>query len=145
MRGIGPDYGEINAMHGSIRARPIVSPIGTLVVLLALGCGDGAPAVSSSQEEATVHGKVTYQGKPLSGGEIRFNPANARRPDAVMRTATLDKDGSYTIKTLVGQNTVSLSVPSLSKKDPRLSYTMIPYDVQSGDNTFPVELPRKEK
>jgi len=120
-------------------------PVVALVAVLASGCGDGAPAVSSSHEEATVHGTVTYQGKPVSGGEIRFNPANARRPDAVIRTATLEKDGSYTIKTLVGQNTVSLSVPSLSKKDPRLSYTMISYDVQSGDNTFPVVLPRKDK
>lgn len=132
-------------MHGPIRMRSATQPIAALVVLLATGCGDGAPAVSSSQEEATVRGTVTYQGTPLAGGEIRFNPANARRPAAVMRTARIEKDGSYTIKTLIGENTVTLSAPSLGKKDPQLAYTMIRYEVHGGDQTFPIELPLKAK
>ena len=63
----------------------------------------GAPAVSSSMEEATVKGTVTIKGKPAAGGEILFDPANVDRK-VMARSAPDQKDGTYTIKTLVDAN-----------------------------------------
>jgi hypothetical protein len=113
-----------------------------LTVLLALwGCGSGAPSVSSSNAEATVHGTVKYKGEPIDGGEIRFDPANIQRRDAKQATAPIGKDGSYKITTLRGGNQVYVTLmPELQKKNPDLVTFMKDYDVPSGDSTFDVEL-----
>ncbi|MEJ7640103.1 MAG: hypothetical protein WKF75_19590 [Singulisphaera sp.] len=52
----------------------------------------------------------------------------------------IGKDGSYTVKTLVGANRVSFAVPAMAH-DPLLQDLSLQYDVQSGDNTYDIELP----
>jgi hypothetical protein len=71
-----------------------------------LGCGDGKPWVDTSLTEATVSGTVSVKGTPASGGKILFNPSNAKRIVGT-RTAEIGPDGSYTIRTLTGDNRVS--------------------------------------
>lgn len=59
--------------HRSVRfivhTRPPVSTVVLLGMLVAGGCGGG-----SDLPLAQVHGTVTYQGKPLSHGEVVFTP-----------------------------------------------------------------------
>jgi hypothetical protein len=113
-----------------------------LTVLLALsGCDSGAPSVSSTNAEATVHGTVKHKGEVVSGGEIRFDPANVQRRDAKQVTAPIGKDGTYTVKTLQGGNMVYVTPsPELLKKNPGLVTFMKEYSVPSGDSTFDVDL-----
>jgi hypothetical protein len=71
------------------------------------GCGNPfGPAFSSSMEEATVKGIVRVRGKPVTNGQITFRPANVNRRNAPTQNAPIGKDGSYTVKTLVGENSV---------------------------------------
>jgi hypothetical protein len=56
--------------------------------------------------EATVSGKVSVKGTPATGGKILFNPSNAGRI-VPSRVADIAADGSYTIKTLTGDNRVT--------------------------------------
>ena len=112
-----------------------------LTTLLALsGCGGGAPSVSGSSTEATVHGVVKYKGQPVTEGEIRFDPANISRKDAKAVSAQIGKDGTYTLKTLTGENNVYFNVPELLKKDPSLATAMSTFSVSSGDNTFDIDV-----
>jgi hypothetical protein len=103
------------------------------------GCGDGAPAASSSTEEATVHGIVTIDGMPSSGGKITFKSANiARRTTDA--SADIGEDGSYTIKTLVGENQIRVSPGPNKKKKGSGMYSVDVFEVKSGDNTHDVTL-----
>ena len=51
-------------------------------------------------------GTVTVKGTPATGGRILFNPSNSGRI-VPTRTADIGPDGSYTIKTLTGDNRVT--------------------------------------
>jgi hypothetical protein len=105
------------------------------------GCGMGGPTApgSGSIEEATVHGKVTIKGVPARGGRIYFDPTNASRQSAPVASAEIGKDGTYTVKTWVGENRVNVETPE-TRKDPDLSIPQ-PFEVKSGDNTLDVTLP----
>ena len=106
-------------------------------LLACYGCGgSGAPPVSSSTEEATVHGRVTLDGKPPSGGSVSFDPSNIGRKDARIASAEIGKDGSYTIKTLVGENKVSVDSPETKKA----MYSIDSFVVTSGENTHDIAL-----
>ncbi|MFO0959249.1 MAG: hypothetical protein U0800_17765 [Isosphaeraceae bacterium] len=104
-----------------------------------IGCGEGKPPVDSTKEEATVKGSVTYKGKTVSKGEIRFDPSNHLRKDEVARRAPIGADGTYEVKTLVGLNRVSFSIPSV--KDPQMQDYSLECEVKSGTNTFEAALP----
>lgn len=108
------------------------------VLGLAWGCGDGRPAATSSTEEATVSGTVTVKGKTATKGNVTFDPASYQRPVAA-RSAPIEKDGRYTIKTLVGHNAVRVSSPLLKGRD--LDDLVLSYDVKSGEQTFDIKLP----
>ena len=124
-------------VHGQLAAKAAA-----LSILLALsGCGSGAPPVSSSSAEATVHGTVKYKGAPVESGDIQFDPANIQRRDAKMVSTAIGKDGTYTIKTLQGENAVRFVLPELYKQDPGLVSVTKEYKVPSGDSTFDIELP----
>jgi len=114
----------------------------TLTILLALqGCGGGAPPVSSTTAEATVHGTVKYKGQPVDGGDIRFDPSNIGRRDAKVASAPIGKDGTYKVTTLQGANMVRFSLPAeLTKQEPGLATFEKEYNVPSGDSTFDVDL-----
>jgi len=111
----------------------------TMLLIVGSGCNDrgGAPAVSSSMEEATVKGTVTINGKPATGGDIQFDPSNVDRK-GMPRTAPIGEDGTYTIKTLVDANVVTITGP---KVDKNLSAMVQTVKVNSGENTIPIELP----
>src|SRR5687768_16094135 len=85
------------------------------MLTVACGCsGAGGPAPSSSTAEGTVSGTVKVKGKSVGKGEISFDPANARRKDVSARTAPIGKDGTYTVKTLVGSNMVRVDAGALT-------------------------------
>jgi hypothetical protein len=111
---------------------------GALVMWLTAccGCGDGAPPVSASSQEATVHGIVTIDGKPASGGKIVFKSANIARKSAPDVSAEIEKDGSYAIKTLVGENQIRFAPSDAQKR----RYGVDVFEVKSGDNTHDVTL-----
>ena len=120
--------------------------IGGLVAMTCLtlivvggGCGGGAPSVTSSSEEATVHGTVKIKGKPASTGKVTFDPSNVSRRTAPVATGDIKKDSTYSVRTLVGANSVSVTTPE-TQKDPKLGYNTTSYDVKSGDNTYNIEI-----
>jgi hypothetical protein len=105
------------------------------------GCGDGRPAVDTTKAEATVSGKVTLNGKPAAGETIAFDPSNVERKDERARTATIDKDGSYRLTTLAGQNRVSFA-GRLTSKNPDIANAAEMHDLKPGENTLDFPLPR---
>jgi len=93
------------------------------VLLVLLGCG------GSGVELATVEGTITVEGRPLSGGFVRFMPINGGRT-ASGRT---DKDGHYTMQysvhddgVLVGPARVAITTGSL--EDPKHSNETIAFE-----------------
>src|SRR4051794_21185477 len=98
----------------------IVGLIGTWTLMAGWGCGGGgsAPAVSSSLTEATVSGTVTIKGKPATKGDVTFDPANSQR-NVAARSAPIGADGTYTVTTLLGGNTVRVTSPE-TNRDPQL-------------------------
>ena len=62
---------------------------------LGAGCGDGKPSVSASMNEATVRGKVSIDGKPVTQGSVFFDAANYRRKLVPARQVPIAKDGTY--------------------------------------------------
>jgi hypothetical protein len=119
------------AWNGSLAA--------ALVVAL-WGCGEDKPATESSTAEAKVTGKVMIRGKPMTSGELIFNPANYLRQNATARKAKINPDGTFEVTTLVGQNSVMISGPAITK-EPQLGYGAQTIDVKEGDNTLNIELP----
>jgi len=109
--------------------------LATALLLVVWGCNSGgsAPAVSGSSEESTVKGTVTVKGKPATSGSLSFDPANPNRRTALVRTAEIGKDGSYTITTLIGQNIVSAQGRGI----PTFRET---YDVKSGGDTINIDI-----
>lgn len=111
-----------------------------------LACGggcSGAPGADSRTEEATVRGTITVLGNPATKGQLVFDPTNVSRPDAGVRTAQIGPDGTYKVTTLVGPNSVSVSVP----KPPRPMAGMTPelgLDVRPGENTLDIKLPQSD-
>jgi hypothetical protein len=116
----------------------------SLVLLVAWGCGDGPPAVTNSRTQANVKGTVTIKGKLASSGNVIFNAANAERKDVGSVTAPIGPDGSYSLKTYVGENRVTVSGKELILQLPELEMERLNFDVQSGENTFPIDLPTKK-
>lgn len=107
------------------------------------GCGGGStPSVDTSNTEATVKGTVRIDGKPATEGEISFDPSNYQRKNAELHTAQIGKDGTYTVKTLTGENTIRLG-GTLVGKSQVLSQQTRSLNVQPGDNTFDFEASTK--
>jgi hypothetical protein len=111
----------------------------TFALALAVGCED-KPSVDTSTAEGTVKGTVTVGGKLATRGEVQFDPANYKRKDVSARKAKINEDGTYTITTLTGSNSVSVNTPELQKKTAGL-YQQLSLDVQSGENKFDIVIP----
>jgi hypothetical protein len=103
------------------------------------GCGDERPAVESSMAEATVRGTVRIKGKLATRGTVTFDPSNYLRKDAAARSARIAKDGTYSVTTLVGENTVMVQSPDLGRNS-RLAYNEQTFVVKDGTNTFDIDL-----
>src|SRR5262245_12957946 len=112
----------------------------TIAVTLATawGCGEGAPSVSTDTTEATVRGTVRIKGKPANGGEVFFDASNYRRKVNALRTAPIGKDGTYSIRTYVCENSVRVrsSAPGSGRGD-----ESVKYDVKAGENVFDIDWP----
>jgi hypothetical protein len=113
------------------RSHRHLAPFVVIVTGLSAGC-DGRPSVDSSTTEATVSGIVLVKGKPATGGEILFNPANVDRLVGP-RSAPIGKDGSYTIKTYTGGNQIGFA-GSLAVENPGLFRLKQYYEVRRGEN-----------
>lgn len=124
-------------MHGSTRWRAASTAV---LSVLALGCGEGRPAVSGSTTEVKALGIVRINGKPASGGTITFNPANYRRGSAMPRPAPIGTDGTYEVTTFVGENTVSVTGPEVAN-DPKLSVNQKLLDLRDGTNLLDIDVP----
>jgi hypothetical protein len=110
--------------------------------LTAGGCGSGAPYAESSRTEAKVTGRVVSQGKPVSKGQVVFDPANINRPNEPARLAEVRKDGSYEITTLIGANRVTVAIPGGPTKKKQVSpHVQQICEVHAGSNTFDITMP----
>lgn len=103
------------------------------ILLLAAGCSS-EPTLDTAKTEAVVKGVVKLNGKPATEGEIIFDPANYQR-NVPKVTAPIGKDGTYEIKTLVGDNMVTLG-GVLPKKYGILQYRKFIFTAAPGDNTY---------
>jgi hypothetical protein len=118
--------------------RRIAGLLLTMMLIIGWGCGGATPPVDTSTQEATVKGTVKVKGKPASNGYVIFNPSNIKRK-AESRKATIGKDGTYSLTTLVGENSVELQVPEAMKLG--VDVPLLQYDVKSGENAYDIELP----
>jgi hypothetical protein len=120
--------------------RVVAGLLAVLMRMAASGCGSGAPHAESSLTEATVTGRVTTQGKPITKGQVVFDPANVNRPREAARTAEIGPDGSYKVTTLIGDNRVTVAIPGrpMKKGTPYVQQTC---KVQAGENTFDITVP----
>ena len=129
-------------MEASLRiARERIPPLVlTTGLIVAWGCGGGTPSVETSTEEATVRGTATVLGQPAKGS-IVFDPSNYKRKDVDIRETKFEEDGSYAITTLVGPNSVMLSLENDIPANAEGIQTDLGFDVQPGSNTFDISLP----
>jgi hypothetical protein len=124
-------------------SRCFLIPVPAILLALASGSGcDQRAPVSTSRTEAVVEGKVIIRGKTVSTGDIVFDPANYLRKDVAARRASVGKDGTYKITTLLGANSVRYEGPGVAGSR-ELEGTSLTYDVKDGTNQFDVVLPPK--
>jgi hypothetical protein len=112
----------------------------SLCALTDAGCGSGAPFAESSRTEGTVSGRVTAQGKPVTKGQVIFDPSNVNRRTEPARTAEIRKDGTYELKTLIGANRVTVAIPGPRSKS-GFPYIQRVCEVKPGTNTFDFTMP----
>ena len=82
--------------------------------LLAAGCEEPRPSVSTSTSKVKVTGAVTYEGKPLASGKVSFNPANADRkfvPISVAEIIRTTGENYSRMTEMVSPYNKSLSLP----------------------------------
>jgi hypothetical protein len=131
-------------MEARIRGSCSVAGRIALAALLTavFGCS-AAPDRESSLEEATVKGTVKVRGKLLEGGELNFNAVNPNRKVDV-RKAAIGKDGTYTAKTYVGLNIVTVFPPKPRNKQQGKEFFGVNYEersvnVTAGENAAELE------
>jgi hypothetical protein len=96
----------------------------SLSLVLACGCSRGNPNAPA----ASVHGKVTYNDKPVTGGSLTLHPK-----DAGKYSVRIDKDGSYAGTDVpIGQMVVTVETASVKKSDAKAKRY-----VQPGGKTDP--------
>jgi hypothetical protein len=79
--------------------RPLVALLASAACLIVSACGPGGP------EMAAVSGKVSYNGKPLTKGNVSFVSTDTRRPPA---SGPIGPDGSYSLQTADGRSGAQL-------------------------------------
>jgi hypothetical protein len=125
-----------------VPGRPHAASALGLALLLGMtagGCSSGAPYAESSLAEATVSGRITLAGKPVTKGQVIFDPANVNRKTVTARTADIRSDGTYEVKTLIGANRVTVAIPQPPTKTGH-PYVQQIFDVKSGQNTLEIPL-----
>lgn len=131
--------------NGSRRSRAM-----TLAVLFLVACGGCGSGTVTLATLVPVKGKVTYKGKPLSMGTVRFEPDGYGR----MASGKLQSDGTFVLSTLkdgdgaaVGHHRVFLTDvdKSLAKDRDFKKFTgavtsKLEVDVNSEHTDFPLDL-----
>jgi hypothetical protein len=121
-----------------MRRRRFLDGMAVVVMATLAGCASGGPPGETTLDEAQVKGTVKVRGKSLDGGTLHFNPSNAKRVVAA-RDATIAKDGSFTVKTLLGQNVVTVTPKARTKASYGLEYEEKTIEVKSGENSIDIE------
>ncbi|WP_406700484.1 hypothetical protein V5E97_16885 [Singulisphaera sp. Ch08] len=116
------------------------SSLAVAIVVISTGCGDRPPSVSTSRTEATVRGKVLIKGKAVDRGKVVFDAANHLRKDVTGKSVDVNKDGTYSITTLLGVNSVRYEGPALAGSR-ELEGMSLSYDVKEGDNLYDIIIP----
>jgi hypothetical protein len=111
--------------------------LATSGLVLNPGCDD-TPPMDRSKTEAKVTGIVKVKGKPVEGGEIKFDPSNALRQVGSF-TAKIGPDGTYSATTYTGENVVRFAGPML-QAHPEIGLSTRFCEVTSGQNTFDFDL-----
>ncbi|SIO36113.1 hypothetical protein SAMN05444166_4092 [Singulisphaera sp. GP187] len=123
-----------------MRRRRFLDGVAVAAVLMTTlaGCGSRETPGETTLDEAQVKGTAKFHGKTLDGGTLHFNASNAKRVVGA-RDATIEKDGTFTIKTLVGQNVVTITPKSRTKATYGLEYEEKTIEVKSGENPIDIE------
>lgn len=108
-------------------------------LLTAWGCSD-TPSVSSSDKEVSVKGKVTYKGKELLKAKVQFETANINRPNAPTFTFDVQDDGTYSGKTLIGENNITVSPPPNWKSKTEFPMNRKVEVLTDGENVVDIDL-----
>lgn len=141
--------------------RRVVLSVSSLAVLSfsSVGCGGG----SDDPSTASVSGKVTRNGQPVSGGSVMFSPVSSadKKQPGKPGAGDVGADGSYTLSTynkgdgaVIGKHRVTFAPPALEfdeaqhKEDsppPKNPFEgLVPkaqeVEVKSGSNTIDIEL-----
>lgn len=121
----------------------VLSFLGTMLLI---GCGmvtSNKPSVDGSMTEATVTGKVLLKGKAATSGTVIFDPSNYVRKTAEARRTEIKPDGTYSITTLTGSNSIRVEgkeINALRGAD----YAGLSYEVPAGSSTYDIKLPPEE-
>lgn len=93
-----------------------------MIAIVVQSAGCGGPAAPPRQY-ADVVGTVKYQGKPLTTGQVQFQP-----PSGTIDVGTIKADGTFTMKGTVGMNTVMIvSRADAPKEDENAPKVKKPY------------------
>jgi hypothetical protein len=137
---------------------PLCSRVFLVVVtMLLVACGCGSRDYRDSLPLASVHGTVTYKGKPLDSGQVVFLPE--KDTVGVMTTGLIGNDGAYKMETcgregaMIGWNRVVVrpyqqvnqkpSGAALSRIPEQYSWadqTPLKFEVTSGQNEYRITL-----
>ncbi|HWB12507.1 MAG TPA: hypothetical protein VG826_25000 [Pirellulales bacterium] len=71
---------------------------GATMFSAAIGCGPSAPKIPTTYP---VHGTVTLNGEPVTGGYVRFEPVEAGK--GMEADGAVQSDGSYKVRAFAGQ------------------------------------------
>ncbi len=127
---------------GTVREqrRRVRLPTLALLLLMAGGC---------TSEFVPVSGRVTENGKPVSGAVVTFQPGGKRGappPQATGSTGRTDENGRYTLRVIspdkpgavMGEHTVTISVPKVDEKGTPSKRKPLPKEWQDGSKRFKV-------
>ncbi|MFO0950571.1 MAG: hypothetical protein U0835_05350 [Isosphaeraceae bacterium] len=127
-----------------MRSRTLAGCLLSVVfIFTACGCSfSDTPSVPTSTEEAEVKGTVKVRGKPVNNGTIVFHSANIGRATKDV-LAKIEKDGTYSAKTVVGQCTVIVDCKELNNKQNRqlLEAAEQAVTIEPGSNTLDINIP----
>jgi len=100
----------------------------SLLVALVLTLAAGSQAQAPAKDTATVEGKVTFQGQPLTGGKIEFHPDKGKPVKA-----DLEKDGTYSAKKVpLGKLKVVFKVKGLPRSYASRDTTPLVVEIKKG-------------
>jgi hypothetical protein len=104
----------------AVKRRLIAAGMGLVLLAYATGCGghSQAPTMTTSLEEAEVKGTVRVNDKPVTNGNLIFRASHVHRQGVPNRSCDIEKDGTFKIKLLVGENYVMVDCKEL--KNPKL-------------------------